>query len=76
MYEKDEEYLKTDQLKDTYDILIKDHHERKLLRPYSPLNNRQSANDKNDDTQVQSLTGTSRMEKRPSLERKRSDDKK
>ena len=76
MYEKDEEYIKTDMLKDTYDVLIKAHHERKLLRPYSPLNARQSKNDQDDDTQVQSLTGTSRTERRPSLEKKRPDEKK
>ena len=67
MYEKDEEYIKTDMLKDTYDVLLKAHHERKLSKPYSPLSTRQLANPENDETQVQSLTGTSRTEKRQTM---------
>jgi hypothetical protein len=55
-------------LRDTYDIMIKAHYERKLLRPYSPLDTRQSTN-KQDDTHVQSLTGTSQTEKRPSVQK-------
>lgn len=75
MYEKDEEYVKTDMLKDTYDILLKAKRERQLLKPYSPLSARQTTNAQNDDTQVQSLTGTSRIEKRPSI-KNQSDEKK
>lgn len=61
-------------LRDTYDIMLKAHHERKLLRPYSPLDTRQSTNQRDDDTHVQSLTGTSATEKRPSI-KKRTEDK-
>lgn len=64
LYEKDEEYIKTDMLRDTYDIAFKAHRERKLLSPYSPLGRQQSAKEQNDDTQVQSLTGTNPREKR------------
>lgn len=60
-------------LRDTYDVMIKAHRERKLLRPYSPLNARQSTQNQEDDTHVQSLTGTSNMEKRPST-RKRNEE--
>ncbi len=70
LYEKDEEYIKTDFLKDTYDILIKAHHERRLSSPYSPLDTRQSTNKQEDDTHVQSLTGTSQTEKRPSIKKR------
>ncbi len=70
MYEKDEEYIRTDMLKDTYDIMLKAHRERKLLRPYSPLDTRQSADKQDDDTHVQSLTGTSNTEKRPSIKKR------
>jgi hypothetical protein len=57
-------------LRDTYDVMIKAHHERKLSRPYSPLNARQLINKQEDDTHVQSLTGTSNMEKRPSVKKR------
>ncbi|CAF0734572.1 unnamed protein product [Rotaria sp. Silwood1] len=67
LYEKDEEYIKKDLLKDTYDVMLKAHRERKLLRPYSPLSRRESSVKQDDDTNVQSLTGTSNMEKRPSI---------
>ncbi len=67
--------MKTDFLRDTYDVLLKAHRERKLLRPYSPLDSRQSTNKQEDDTHVQSLTGTSQTEKRPPV-KKRPDDQK
>jgi hypothetical protein len=57
-------------LRDTYDIMIKAHRERKLSSPYSPLDNRQLANKKDDDTHVKSLTGTSNMEKRPLIKKR------
>jgi hypothetical protein len=71
LYEKDEEYIKTDMLRDTYDVMIKAQRERKLLRPYSPLDARQTAPKKEeDDTHVQSLTGTSTTEKRPPIKKR------
>ena len=73
MYEKDEEYIKTDMLRDTYDIMIKAHHEKKLGRPYSPLEKKQLIEQQQDDTNVQSLTGTSSTEKRAA--RKQQDQK-
>ncbi|CAF0881601.1 unnamed protein product [Adineta steineri] len=69
LYEKDEEYVKTDMLRDTYDIMLKAHRERKLLRPYSPLDARQTNQERDDESNVQSLTGTSNMEKRPPVKK-------
>ncbi len=41
-------------LRDTYDVMIKAQRERKLLRPYSPLDARQTAPKKEeDDTHLQ-----------------------
>jgi hypothetical protein len=57
-------------LRDTYDVLIKAHRERKLLRPYSPLDNRQVSNQQDDHTDVQSLTGTSNTEKRTPIKKR------
>jgi hypothetical protein len=65
-------------LRDTYEIMLKAHRERKLLRPHSPLDIRQSDNKQDDDTHVQSLTGTSNTEKRTSMKNRdeeRTDDK-
>jgi hypothetical protein len=56
-------------LRDTYDVMIKAYHERKLSRPYSPLDRRQLANKQDDDTHVKSLTGTSNTEKRPPIKK-------
>ena len=64
LYEKDEEYIKTDLLRDTYDVALKGYKERKLLRPYSPLSRQQSSTEQEDESQVQSLTGTNPLEKR------------
>ncbi|CAF5186204.1 unnamed protein product, partial [Rotaria magnacalcarata] len=69
LYEKDEEYIKLDMLKDTYDVMLKVHRERKLLRPYSPLAKQESPFKQDDGTNVQSLTGTSNAEKRPSMKK-------
>ncbi|CAM4809949.1 unnamed protein product [Rotaria magnacalcarata] len=69
LYEKDEEYIKLDMLKDTYDVMLKVHRERKLLRPYSPLAKQESPFKQDDGTNVQSLTGTSNEEKRPSMKK-------
>jgi hypothetical protein len=57
-------------LRDTYDIMLKAYKERKLERPYSPLDNRRLANAKNDDTHVRSLTGTSNTEKRSPIKKR------
>jgi len=57
-------------LKDTYDVMIKAYQERKLSRPYSPLDTRQLANKQEDDTHVKSLTGTSNTEKRLSINKR------
>lgn len=54
-------------LRDTYDIMIKSHTERKLARPYSPLDRRQLTSKEYDDTHVKSLTGTSSAEKRQTI---------
>jgi hypothetical protein len=65
-------------LRDTYDVMIKSYQERKLSRPYSPLDTRQLPNKQQDDTHVKSLTGTSNTEKRISNNKRnqeRTDDK-
>ncbi|UJR33810.1 hypothetical protein I4U23_021234 [Adineta vaga] len=71
LYEKDEEYIKTDMLRDHYDILLKAHRERKLLQPYSPLDKSRSTEQEANvnHTDIQSLTGTSEMEKRPPIKK-------
>ncbi|CAF4344167.1 unnamed protein product, partial [Adineta steineri] len=51
------------------DIMLKAHRERKLLRPYSPLDARQTNQERDDESNVQSLTGTSNMEKRPPVKK-------
>lgn len=76
MYEKDEEYIRKDFLKDTYNVMLEAHRERKLLRPYSPLAKQASPFKQDEDTDVQSLTGTSNMEKRPSMKQLDSPEKK
>lgn len=55
--------------------MLKAHRERKLLRPYSPLDRRESNSQQDDGNDVQSLTGTSNMEKRPSTKKRDEPDK-
>lgn len=74
LYEKDEEYIRTDMMKDVLNIEAKARQERKLLRPYSPLSRQQATNEDDENGQVRSLTGTGVAEKRPSLN-KRSQEK-
>lgn len=56
--------------------MLEAHRERKLLRPYSPLAKQASPFKQDEDTDVQSLTGTSNMEKRPSMKQLDSPEKK
>ena len=72
LYEKDEEYMKTDMLNDTYEVLLKARREQKLIRSTSPLDIDRSGRERpNDESQVQSLTGTGSMEKRTSMTNRR-----
>ena len=47
--------------------MLKAHRERKLLHPYSPLNRRRSPTEDDDDNHVQSLTGATTVDERPSI---------